>query len=81
MSRLILGLISSLVLVGCATTRIDDGVAPSSDSITDFIMRWDTLDRQKASQDEYKRLYAQALKALSRSLEETDKLKAQLDSK
>ena len=81
MSRLILGLISSIILVGCATTRIDDGVAPSSDSITDFIMRWDALDRQKASQDEYRRLYAQALKALSRSLEETDKLRARLDSK
>lgn len=81
MSRLILGLIASLVLVGCATTRIDDGVAPSSDSITDFIMRWDALDRQKASQDEYRRLYAQALKSLSRSLEETDKLKAQLNLK
>lgn len=81
MSRLILGLIASFVFIGCASTRIDDGVAPSSDSITDFIMRWDALDRQKASQDEYKRLYAQALKALSRSLEETDNLKAQLDSK
>lgn len=81
MSRLILGLIASVALVGCATTRIDDGVAPSSDSITDYIMRWDALDKQRASQDEYRRLYAQALKSLSRSLEETDKLKAQLNSK
>jgi hypothetical protein len=42
-------------------------------------MRWDKLDRAKASPQEYRELYAQTLKALSRSMEETERLRKRLD--
>jgi len=42
-------------------------------------MRWDKLDRTKATPDEYRQLYGQTLKALSRSMEETERLRKRLD--
>jgi len=43
-------------------------------------MRWDKLDRTKATQQEYRELYGQTLKALSRSLEETERYKSRLEA-
>jgi hypothetical protein len=43
-------------------------------------MRWDKLDRTKATQEEYRQLFAQTLKALSRSLEETERYKSRLEA-
>jgi hypothetical protein len=62
----ILGFIAtSVLLCGCVTTRpYDIGQTPHQDSISDFIMRWDALDRRKAALEEYRELYAQTLKAL-----------------
>ena len=79
----ILGFIGgSLLLCGCVTTRpYDIGQTPHQDSISDFIMRWDKLDRSKASPQEYRELYAQTLKALSRSMEETERCRSRLDQK
>jgi hypothetical protein len=79
----ILGFIGgSLLLCGCATTRpYDIGQTPHQDSISDFIMRWDALDRRKASLEEYRQLYAQTLKSLSRSMEETERCQSRLDQK
>ena len=75
-----LGFIAASFLCGCVTTRpYDLGQVPNQDSITDFIMRWDKLDRTKASPQEYRELYAQTLKALSRSMEETERCKSRLD--
>ena len=75
-----LGFIAASLICGCATTRpYDIGQTPHQDSISDFIMRWDKLDRQKASPQEYRELYAQTLKALSRSMEETERLRKRLD--
>ena len=76
----ILGFIAASLICGCATTRpYDIGQTPHQDSISDFIMRWDKLDRAKASPQEYRELYAQTLKALSRSMEETERCKSRLD--
>jgi len=76
----ILGFIVGSLICGCATTRpYDIGQTPHQDSISDFIMRWDKLDRQKASPQEYRELYAQTLKALSRSMEETERFRKRLD--
>ena len=79
----ILGFIGgSLLLCGCATTRpYDIGETPHQDSISDFIMRWDALDRRKAPLEEYRQLYAQTLKSLSRSMEETERCQSRLDQK
>ena len=79
----ILGFIgTSFLLCGCVTTRpYDIGQTPHQDSISDFIMRWDKLDRSKASPQEYRELYAQTLKALSRSMEETERCQSRLDQK
>ena len=78
--KLILGFIAGSLICGCATTRpYDIGQTPHQDSISDFIMRWDKLDRSKASPQEYRELYAQTLKALSRSMEETERLRKRLD--
>ena len=77
----ILGFIAASLICGCATTRpYDLGQAPNQDSISDFIMRWDKLDRTKATQEEYRQLFAQTLKALSRSLEETERYKSRLEA-
>jgi len=76
----ILGFIAVSFLCGCVTTRpYDIGQTPHQESISDFIMRWDKLDRQKASPQEYRELYAQTLKALSRSMEETERCKSRLE--
>jgi len=76
----ILGFTAASLICGCATTRpYDIGQTPHQDSISDFIMRWDKLDRQKASPQEYRELYAQTLKALSRSMEETERFRKRLD--
>jgi len=77
----ILGFIAASLICGCATTRpYDIGQVPNQDSISDFIMRWDKLDRTKATQEEYRQLFAQTLKALSRSLEETERYKSRLEA-
>lgn len=80
MRKWILGFIAGSLLCGCVTTRpYDIGQAPHQDSISDFIMRWDKLDRSKASPQEYRELYAQTLKALSRAIEEADRGRSRLD--
>jgi len=42
-------------------------------------MRWDKLDRTKATQDEYRQLYGQTLKTISRLVEENERLRKRLD--
>jgi len=81
MRRWMLGFIVGSCLAGCATTQpYDIGQAPNQDSISDFIQRWDKLDRTHATKDEYRELYAQTLKALSRSMEETERCRARLEA-
>lgn len=76
----ILGFIAASLLCGCVTTRpYDIGQVPNQDSITDFIMRWDKLDRSKATPDEYRELFGQSLKTISRLVEENEKLRKRLD--
>ena len=76
----ILGFIVGSLICGCATTRpYDIGEVPNQDSITDYIMRWDKLDRTKATPDEYRQLYGQALKTISRLVEENERLRKRLD--
>ena len=77
----ILGFIAtSFLLCGCVTTRpYDIGQVPNQDSITDFIMRWDKLDRTKATSDEYRQLFGQSLKTISRLVEENERLRSRLD--
>ena len=78
--RSILGFIVASFLCGCVTTRpYDIGQVPNQDSITDYIMRWDKLDRTKATPDEYRQLFGQALKTISRLVEENEKLRKRLD--
>ena len=78
--RSILGFIAASLICGCATTRpYDIGEVPNQDSITDFIMRWDKLDRSKATPDEYRELFGQSLKTISRLVEENEKLRKRLD--
>ena len=80
MRKWILGFIVGSLLCGCATTRpYDIGEVPNQDSITDFIMRWDKLDRTKATPDEYRQLFGQSLKTISRLVEENEKLRKRLD--
>ena len=81
MLKWIPGFIVVSTLVGCATIQpYDIGQAPHKDSISDFIMQWDKLDRTKATQEEYRQLFAQTLKALSRSLEEAERYKSRLEA-
>jgi hypothetical protein len=76
----ILGFIVVSLICGCATTRpYDLGEVPNQDSITDYIMRWDKLDRTKATPEEYRQLFGQALKTISRLVEENEKLRKRLD--
>ena len=76
----ILGFIAGSLICGCATTRpYDIGKVPNQDSITDYIMRWDKLDRTKATPDEYRQLFGQSLKTISRLVEENEKLRKRLD--
>ena len=76
----ILGFIAASLICGCATTRpYDIGQVPNQDSITDYIMRWDKLDRTKATPEEYRQLFGQALKTISRLVEENEKLRKRLD--
>ena len=76
----ILGFTAASLICGCATTRpYDIGEVPNQDSITDYIMRWDRLDRSKATPDEYRQLFGQALKTISRLVEENEKLRKRLD--
>jgi hypothetical protein len=76
----ILGFTAASLICGCATTRpYDIGEVPNQDSITDFIMRWDKLDRTKATPDEYRQLYGQTLKTISRLVEENERLRKRLD--
>ena len=76
----ILGFIVGSLICGCATTRpYDIGEVPNQDSISDYIMRWDKLDRTKATQDEYRQLYGQTLKTISRLVEENERLRKRLD--
>ena len=78
--RSILGFIVASLLCGCVTTRpYDIGQVPNQDSITDYIMRWDKLDRTKATPDEYRQLFGQSLKTISRLVEENEKLRKRLD--
>jgi hypothetical protein len=75
-----LGFIVASLICGCATTRpYDIGEVPNQDSISDFIMRWDKLDRTKATPDEYRQLYGQTLKTISRLVEENERLRKRLD--
>lgn len=75
-----LGFIVASLICGCATTRpYDIGEVPNQDSISDFIMRWDKLDRTKANPDEYRQLYGQTLKTISRLVEENERLRKRLD--
>ena len=76
----ILGFIVASLICGCATTRpYDIGEVPNQDSITDYIMRWDKLDRTKATPEEYRQLFGQSLKTISRLVEENEKLRKRLD--
>ena len=76
----ILGFTAASLICGCATTRpYDIGQVPNQDSISDFIMRWDKLDRTKATPDEYRQLYGQTLKTISRLVEENERLRKRLD--
>ena len=76
----ILGFIVASLICGCATTRpYDIGEVPNQDSITDYIMRWDKLDRTKATPDEYRQLFGQSLKTISRLVEENERLHKRLD--
>jgi len=76
----ILGFIVGSFLCGCVTTRpYDLGQVPNQDSITDFIMRWDKLDRSKATPEEYRELFGQSLKTISRLVEENERLRKRLD--
>jgi hypothetical protein len=78
--RSILGFIVGSFLCGCVTTRpYDLGQVPNQDSISDYIMRWDKLDRTKATPDEYRQLYGQTLKTISRLVEENERLRKRLD--
>jgi len=71
---------TSFLLCGCVTTRpYDIGQVPNQDSITDYIMRWDKLDRAKSTPDEYRQLYGQTLKTISRLVEENERLRKRLD--
>lgn len=81
MRKWILGyIVGSVLLCGCVTTRpYDLGQVPNQDSITDFIMRWDKLDRTKATPDEYRELFGQSLKTISRLVEENERLRSRLD--
>jgi hypothetical protein len=75
-----LGFTAASLICGCATTRpYDIGEVPNQDSISDFIMRWDKLDRTKATPDEYRQLYGQTLKTISRLVEENERLRKRLD--
>jgi hypothetical protein len=75
-----LGFIVGSLLCGCATTRpYDIGEVPNQDSITDYIMRWDKLDRTKATPEEYRQLFGQSLKTISRLVEENERLRKRLD--
>lgn len=81
MQRLILGFTVASFFAGCVTTHpYDLGEAPNQDSISDFIMRWDRLDRTHATQEEYRQLYGQTLKALSRLMEETERYKSRAEA-
>jgi len=81
MRKWTLGFIAASCITGCATTQpYDIGQTPHQDSISDFIQRWDKLDRTHATKDEYRELYAQTLKALSRSMEETERCRARLEA-
>lgn len=76
----ILGFIVASLICGCVTTRpYDLGQVPNQDSITDFIMRWDNLDRTKATPEEYRQLFGQSLKTISRLVEENERLRKRLD--
>jgi len=76
----ILGFTAASLICGCATTRpYDIGQVPHQDSISDFIMRYDKLDRTKATPDEYRQLYGQTLKTISRLVEENERLRKRLD--
>jgi len=78
--RSILGFIAASLLCGCVTTRpYDIGQVPNQDSISDFIMRWDKLDRTKATPEEYRELFGQSLKTISRLVEENERLRKRLD--
>ena len=78
--RSILGFIVASLICGCVTTRpYDLGQVPNQDSITDYIMRWDKLDRTKATPDEYRELFGQSLKTISRLVEENERLRKRLD--
>jgi hypothetical protein len=71
---------TSVLLCGCVTTRpYDIGETPNQDSITDFIMRWDKLDRNKSTPEEYRQLFGQSLKTISRLVEENERLRKRLD--
>ena len=75
-----LGFIAASLICGCVTTRpYDIGEVPNQDSITDYIMRYDKLDRTKATPEEYRQLFGQALKTISRLVEENEKLRKRLD--
>jgi len=75
-----LGFIAASLICGCATTRpYDIGEVPNQDSISDYIMRWDKLDRTKATPDEYRQLFGQSLKTISRLVEENERLRKRLD--
>jgi len=76
----ILGFTAASLICGCATTRpYDIGEVPHQDSISDYIMRWDKLDRSKATPEEYRQLYGQTLKTISRLVEENERLRKRLD--
>ena len=76
----ILGFTAASLICGCASTRpYDIGEVPNQDSITDYIMRWDKLDRSKATPEEYRQLYGQTLKTISRLVEENERLRKRLD--
>jgi hypothetical protein len=76
----ILGFIAASFLCGCVTTRpYDIGEVPNQDSISDYIMRWDKLDRTKSTPEEYRQLFGQSLKTISRLVEENERLRKRLD--
>ena len=73
----------SVGLLGCATTQpIAEGPPPAPDTIEDLIYQWDAIERRQGpAPSAYRDQYVAALKALNRSLEQTEKWRHRAESK
>ena len=72
-----------LSLSGCATvTPIADGPPPAPETIESLIYEWDAIEKTRGPAPEiYRDQYVRALKALNRSLEQTEKWRHRAESK